>query len=52
MELQDKLSTSIAAHDKLKSDNWQMKNKQIAEKNEWAVAHESTRKVLEAGLLN
>jgi predicted dithiol-disulfide oxidoreductase (DUF899 family) len=28
-----------------------MKNKQIAEKNDWAAAHESTRKVLEARTL-
>jgi hypothetical protein len=34
-ELQDKLSVSIAARDKLKSDNWQLKNnKHIAEKND------------------
>jgi uncharacterized protein YqkB len=31
-ELQDKLSTSIAAHKELKSNNWHLANKQIAEK--------------------
>jgi hypothetical protein len=46
--LPDKPTVAVDAHDKLKSDNWQLKNKQIADANEWSVAHEKVRKMLDS----
>jgi hypothetical protein len=47
-ELNEKLVMAEAVCDKMKSDNWQLKNKQIVDANAWAIAHEKARKLLDS----
>jgi hypothetical protein len=48
VELKEKIKVAEAVCDKMKSDNWKLKNKQIVDAAVWSYAHDNTRRLLES----